>query len=84
MNKKKTQSNWEKDLIELQDKLAIESKVFANILKSERTKDIQSTNHPKSKTRNAIIIKQLYKTIKEWENDLLTNDFYKIERGLNE
>jgi hypothetical protein len=68
---------WEKHLIELQDKLANESKVFAKILESERTNDLQSTNHPKAKTRNAIIIRQLYKTIEEWENDLLTNDFYK-------
>jgi hypothetical protein len=71
--------NWEKKLIKLQDKLASESKVFNQILQSERTNDISSTNNPKAKTRNAIMIKYLYKTIEEWENDLLTNDFYKIK-----
>jgi hypothetical protein len=71
--------DWEKELIKLQDKLASESKVFNQILQSERTNDIWSTNSPKSKTRNAIMIKYLYKTIDEWENDLLTNDFYKIK-----
>jgi hypothetical protein len=71
--------DWQKELIKLQDKLASESKVFNQILQSERTNDIWSTNSPKSKTRNAIMIKYLYKTIDEWENDLLTNDFYKIK-----
>lgn len=70
---------WERSIIKLQNELAIESKVFAKILNSERTDDIWSTNNPKAKTRNAIVIKQLYKTIEEWENDLLTNDFYKLE-----
>lgn len=71
---------WERKVIELQDKLAAESKVFAKILESERTDDIWSTNNPKSKTRNAIIIKQLYTTIEDWEEDLLTNIFYKLEK----
>lgn len=70
---------WVKRLIELQDKLASESDVFAKILKSERTYDIQTTNHPKAKTRNAIMIKHLYDTIEEWNFDLTTNEFYKIE-----
>ena len=74
---------WIKRLIELQDKLANESKPFAKILESERTNDIWSTNHPKAKTRNAIIIKPLYNTIEAWENNLLTNDFYKLKEELD-
>jgi len=70
---------WVKKLIELQDKLASESYVFAKILKSERTNDIWTTNHPKAKTRNAIIIKPLYETVEDWECDLSINEFYKIE-----
>jgi hypothetical protein len=68
---------WVKALIKLQDKLASESDVFAKILKSERTNDIQTTNHPKAKTRNAIMIRQLYETVEIWERELLMNDFYK-------
>lgn len=68
----------------LQDQYAKESEIFKRILNSE-IKDAKTpeerynlTNAPKSKTRNAMLLKHIYKNKDEWEQELLTNPFYKI------
>ena len=74
---KKEKQAYTEWLIEQQNKFAKESKVFAQILNFERTDDVmESTNNPKSLTRNAMIIRSIYKTIEEWEEDLKTSPFY--------
>ena len=76
---------FDKDRIEYQDKLAAKSSVFAKILQSERTDDVDNTNRPESLTRNAMITfdciySEIHKNeedaIKAWEDDLLSSDFY--------
>jgi len=72
--------NWEQVYYDAQNDLAKKSKVFAKILKFERKgiNNIGITNNPKSMTRNAMIIwnSKIFKTIKEFEEDLLNTKFY--------
>jgi hypothetical protein len=74
----------QKELFALQDRIANESDVFRRILQSEiknvSTGDerYKATNNPKSKTRNALLTRHIYPNIKDWENNLLTSDFYKV------
>jgi len=80
---KRMQKVYEKT-IEYQNQLAKESNIFRKILESERKgKTIkewyESTNNPKSKTRNALLSRHIYKTTNEWENDLKTNPFYEVK-----
>ena len=67
-----------------QDEWAKKSEVFNKILQSEIKADpeerYESTNNPKAKTRNALIIRHIYKTQEEWEKDLLTNPYYQINK----
>lgn len=83
VQKRKETLIWQKELFDLQDQLAQKSDVFRRILQSE-IKNVQTwdernkaTNSPASKTRNALIVRHVYPNIKDWENELLTSDFYK-------
>ena len=71
---------WEQSYYDAQNALAKKSKVFNKILKFERQgiNNIGITNNPKSLTRNAMIIYNsgMFKTIKEFEKDLLNSKFY--------
>ena len=65
-----------------QDEWAKKSKVFNAILQSE-IKDnpkerYESTNNPRAKTRNALLIRPIYKTLEEWEKHLLTDLYYEL------
>ncbi len=73
---------WQKQMFDLQDQLAQKSEVFRKILQSE-LKDGQTwderntaTNSPKSKTRNALLLRHIYPNLKDWEDDLLKSDDY--------
>jgi len=80
LNEEREMVRWEQAYYDMQDKLAKKSKVFAKILKFERQgiNNIGITNDPKSLTRNAMIIynSKMFKTIKEFEEDLLNTKFY--------
>jgi hypothetical protein len=57
--------------------------VFTNILNSESNCNnlnihMEQTNSPSSKTRNALIIRSVYPSIKDWERELLSNPFYNL------
>ena len=71
---------WEQAYYDAQNDLAKKSKIFAKILKFERKgiNNIGITNNPKSLTKNAMIIysSKMFKTIKEFEDDLLNSKFY--------
>ena len=70
------------EVIKHQDEMALKSIIFEKILNSEIKSDpverYYSTNDPKSKTRNALLIRSIYDTQDEWERDLLTNPFYEL------
>ncbi|MFA7219347.1 MAG: hypothetical protein WC119_02465 [Synergistaceae bacterium] len=88
--------NYVVETFRMQDEMALKSDVFKRILQQEIKEDPQeryeSTNYPKTKTRNALLTAGAYyrpnpKNPKEkvldreaWENDLLKNPFY----GLSE
>jgi len=67
----------------VQDEMAAKSEVFRRILESEMREDpaerYESTNSPKSKTRNALLTRHIYSTQEEWEQNLLTNPFYAVD-----
>jgi len=74
-------------LFDDQDKLAKESDTFSRVLQQEIDVDprvrFDQTNHPKAKTRNALLSRQAYynRDTKQfdqeaWEQDLLTRPFY--------
>ena len=78
---------WINALFDEQNRVAAESEVFKRILEQEIKEDpserLDSTNRPKSKTRNALISRAAYHSpsTKEfdkeaWEQDLLSNPFY--------
>ena len=80
---RKTREMCQKTIFEDQDKAAKQSKVFKRILESEWSGDPdlreKQTNHPKAKTRNALLTKGVYPTIKEWEDYLLSSSFYGLK-----
>ena len=67
---RKTRELCQRILFEDQDKASKQSEVFKRILESEWSDDPdlreKQTNHPKAKTRNALLTKGAYSTIKEW------------------
>lgn len=72
---------YEKDMIAQMFKLAEESEVFTKIVAHEWDGEMSSINSSESLVRNAMITRyNVYNTEelgqKEWEENLLTNDFY--------
>jgi hypothetical protein len=73
-----------KRLQEFQQGVATESEVFARVLKQEWRDDplenLESTDSPESKVRNALISRHAYPDLARWERQLLSDPFY----GLSE
>ena len=84
---RKTKESIMKHTFKDQDKIAMESDIFSQILQSEISDDpekrYKQTNSPKSKTRNALLSMGAYVNPntkgfdkEAWEENLRTNPFY--------
>jgi len=81
---KKSREELLKNTFKDQDEMAEKSDIFRRILQSEASIDpetrYEQTNSPKSKTRNALLSRGAYPTQEEWEDSLIKNPFYKIDK----